>query len=171
MMNIVNLYSLNIGEGTVDGIDNKLLLKHCLSHQKTISDDETDTHSEDTIIPMSDEVKKIIQKVCDDLGYEVKLHSFWAHIHELNQSTNLHNHATARDLVGGPEISCVYYVSVPKGSGKLVFQYLENKYEEKRYFVNPQEGKYYIFPSTLDHFVTRNNSKENRVSISFNFRR
>ena len=33
------------------------------------------------------------------------------------------------------------------------------------YSLNIGEG------TVLDHFVTRNNSKENRVSISFNFRR
>ena len=28
-----------------------------------------------------------------------------------------------------------------------------------------------MFPSYLDHFVTRNNSEEKRISISFNFER
>lgn len=170
-MNIINLYSLDIGEGWIDNANNQYLLNHCLSYSQKISKDETDTHSEDTMISLNEEIQKIIDGISKDLGYTVKLHSFWAHIHEKNQSTNVHNHATARDLNNGPEISCVYYVKVPNGSGKLVFQYVENKYEEKRYYVNPEEGKYFVFPSTLDHFVTRNNSNEKRVSISFNFKR
>ena len=35
----------------------------------------------------------------------------------------------------------------------------------------PKKGRYYMFPSYLDHFVTRNNSEEKRISISFNFER
>ena len=34
-----------------------------------------------------------------------------------------------------------------------------------------KKGTYFMFPSYLDHFVTRNMSEEKRISLSFNFKK
>jgi uncharacterized protein (TIGR02466 family) len=95
---------------------------------------------------------------------DIKCENYWAHIHEKNMSTNTHNH-------GDFYVSSVLYLSVPKGSGDLVFIPKIDYRDDYAYFkiCEPIEGYYYLFPSYLDHYVTRNKSEEKRISISFNF--
>ena len=38
-----------------------------------------------------------------------------------------------------------------------------------RFQVTPMVGQYFLFPSWLEHFVTRNYSDDYRISISFNW--
>tara|TARA_B100001996_G_scaffold340660_1_gene294296 strand:+ start:69 stop:689 length:621 start_codon:yes stop_codon:yes gene_type:complete len=40
----------------------------------------------------------------------------------------------------------------------------------KSFNINPQEGELVIFPSNLEHSVDINNSKEERISVSFNLK-
>ena len=92
-------------------------------------------------------------------------------MHEKNESTNTHDHVDCFDIKNSPDYSMVFYVQVPKDSGKIVFQWPTNKYNQyKRWWYPPSVGHYLIFPSTLDHFVTKNNSKDHRIAISFNFK-
>ena len=69
-----------------------------------------------------------------------------------------------------PDISGVYYVQVPENSGKLVFEYNINQYQTKRFWVEPIVGNFFLFPSTLNHFVTKNMGDDLRISISFNLK-
>ena len=80
-------------------------------------------------------------------------------------------------------VSAVYYVDVPKDSGRLVF---ENPIQQHDYVmkpdiverfnginsgywnVEPETGDLIIFPSWLRHWVEPNNTDENRISIAFN---
>ena len=87
----------------------------------------------------------------------------WVHVHEKNMSTDKHNHYPL-------DISAVFYVSVPDGSGDIVFHPSHNKYHPQRNSYPPEEGVFYIFPGILDHSVTRNNSNERRISLSCNFK-
>ena len=79
-------------------------------------------------------------------------------------STTLHNHFDSY-------VSAVCYVNVPVGSGSIVFRPRLNQYDNSAYAskFEPERGVFYMFPSYLDHFVTRNLSEDLRVSISFNF--
>ena len=82
------------------------------------------------------------------------------------QSDNMHDHYP-------DDISSVFYVSTPKGSGNIVFY--PNWFTHQRYSrgdtssFTPEVGKFLIFPGTLDHAVTRNHSDEPRISLVFNF--
>ena len=95
---------------------------------------------------------------------DIVIGNYWGHIHEKNMSTTLHNHFDSY-------VSAVCYVNVPVGSGSIVFRPRLNQYDNSAYATKfqPERGIYYMFPSYLDHFVTRNLSDDLRVSISFNF--
>jgi len=164
--------------GDLNNIDNNTLKKICLKHKnfslKKRAKDETDTLSEDCTIPYHKELKKVIEKLIsmykDKFKINLKLDQFWGHIHEKNHSTNLHNHVNPSNLENSAVISGVYYVYIPKKSGKIVFDYNINQYETRRYWFQPVTGRYLLFPSYLNHFVTRNLDNEERISISFNFK-
>ena len=105
-----------------------------------------------------------------------KLANMWININPRGGSNGVHQHP-------GSFISGVYYVQVPKNSGKLVFKHPAVNYE---YHINshnvfewnlqnaatgiivPQVGKLIVFPSYAGHYVQPNESDEDRISIAFN---
>lgn len=126
------------------------------------------SRNEDTLCPENEFVDAIIDEMKADFksatGKDIECIGYWGHIHEHNMSTNTHNH-------GNAYVSAVLYLSVPEGSGSLVFVPRLNQYDSSMYKSSmlPEKGSYYMFPGYLDHYVTRNQSQEKRVSISFNF--
>jgi uncharacterized protein (TIGR02466 family) len=83
------------------------------------------------------------------------------------------------------DLSSVLFVKIPeklkeenkkfpgagKGPGSLSFSYGESQdysMAQKHFF--PEEGDFFMFPATLVHFVCPFMSKEERISISANFR-
>ena len=127
-----------------------------------------DTSFEDSVCPPNQFVDEIISEMITDFKAateeDIVIANYWGHIHEKNMSTTLHNHFDSY-------VSAVCYVSVPVGSGSIVFRPRLNQYDNSAYAskFEPERGVYYMFPSYLDHFVTRNLSEDLRVSISFNF--
>jgi len=127
-----------------------------------------DTSFEDSVCPPNQFVDEIIIEMITDFkaatGEDIVIANYWGHIHEKNMSTTLHNHFDSY-------VSAVCYVNVPVGSGSIVFRPRLNQYDNSAYAskFEPERGVYYMFPSYLDHFVTRNLSEDLRVSISFNF--
>ena len=58
----------------------------------------------------------------------------------------------------------MFYLQIPKNSGNLNF-----KSERSEIFeLKPKTGKLVLFPSKLNHFVTKNKSDEQRISLAFN---
>ena len=106
--------------------------------------------------------------------------SAWVNINPPNSFNTKHSHPDC-NLAG------VLWIKTPKDCGNIVFQspfnfqtykevesYTEdfksqNKYFDK-YFFNPIEGRIMVFPSHLLHEVNPNESKEDRISVSFNIR-
>ena len=127
-----------------------------------------DTSFEDSVCPPNQFVDEIITEMITDFkaatGEDIVIANYWGHIHEKNMSTTLHNHFDSY-------VSAVCYVNVPVGSGSIVFRPRLNQYDNSAYAskFEPERGVFYMFPSYLDHFVTRNLSEDLRVSISFNF--
>ena len=164
--------------GKLPVINNNIIKQHCLSYEKQITRergfDITDTLSEDTDIPEHKEVNKmlslIIKELKDKYNKNYYVDEFWGHIHEKNHSTNLHHHINVNSLINSPILSGVYYVTAPKECGVITFQYPINQYLDKTYWIKPEPGLFILFPSSLPHYVTRNNSEEKRISISFNFK-
>ena len=133
-----------------------------------LSNSIDDTSFEDSVCPPNQFVDEIISEMITDFkaatGEDIFIANYWGHIHEKNMSTTLHNHFDSY-------VSAVCYVNVPVGSGSIVFRPRLNQYDNSAYAskFEPERGVFYMFPSYLDHFVTRNLSENLRVSISFNF--
>ena len=81
----------------------------------------------------------------------------WINVYEKGnyQESHAHNHS----LFAGS-----YYVSAPEGSGALV---LEGEGETEK-FITPLEGMLVFFEGEMPHRVEKNQSSENRISLSFN---
>jgi len=108
------------------------------------------------------------------LPKELRLHNLWYNVNGLGSFNRPHSHP-------GGVISGVYYVSIPKNSGSIVFLnkdldtfYQEsiknyNEYNSSTWKIDPEENKCVLFPSYLKHYVEPNLNKKERISISFNY--
>ena len=164
------IFKLDVIEGksnvNLDELSNLLLD----NYDRKGSLNPADSRYEDSYCPSSPLVDQVAEEVKESFkkysGLHIDTAAYWGHIHEQNMSTNSHDHLDA-------DVSSVLYVSVPEGSGNIVFKPKVNRSDPDflaRSFP-PREGTYYIFPSYLEHYVTRNHSIKKRISISFNFNR
>jgi uncharacterized protein (TIGR02466 family) len=118
-------------------------------------------------------------KFVKSLSYNIKTlksNDFWFNCGDKNTFQEFHRHPYSH-------ISGVYYISVPKDSGNIVFkQNNENmfelpidkiqnktKYNTERPKIMPEENKLILFKSDLEHMVEINKSNDLRISMSFNF--
>ena len=159
----IDIIKANISQN-LDSLE-KLLLDN---YSNKWSDYSTDTRNEDSYCPPSPIVDDVIEEMTS-VFYQVTnekivAKQYWGHIHEKNMSTREHNHLNY-------SVSSVLYVSVPEGSGDLDFRpKLNHRYHSwGATTIKPEKGFYYIFPAYLDHYVTRNQSDNNRISFSINF--
>lgn len=119
---------------------------------------------------LESEVKKAVQFVLEterinniELEYE-----YWININSENNYNVLHNHSNIL-------ISAVYYPFVPQDCAvNLVFVRTDGgsyfKLSENINFpVLCRTGMLVVFSPHLFHYVTANNSKQDRISIAFNF--
>ena len=138
-----------------------------------MSKDVTDTRFEDFTFLSTSEFELLINKIKEDyfkkFNKKIKLLDYWSQIHLPNQSTTLHDHLIRENMSTSPTFSGVYYLQCDAKSGYFVFQHLTDDVTMSRWKIKPEVGKFIIFPSYIPHFVTRNYSKKNRISISFNF--
>jgi uncharacterized protein (TIGR02466 family) len=110
-----------------------------------------------------------------NLKKDLKLGNIWVNINRYKDSNLSHTHPFSI-------ISGVFYIKALKNSGNLVFinphpiqNYLEtnningfNKFNSQVWSIPPEENILYLFPSWLEHRVSMNLSKEERISVSFN---
>ena len=168
MAKLNTIATVNVIEGEID-VDLDQLSKILLdNYSNRISSDPSSTFYEDSTCPPNPIVDHIIDQMIKDFyditGERIVINDYWGHIHEKGMSTNTHNHDLAY-------ASGVFYVAVPKGSGSICFRPNLNRSNINAYLTSfpPKEGKYYIFPGYLDHYVTRNGSDQKRIAVSFNF--
>ena len=83
---------------------------------------------------------------------------FWFNIAEQGEKTGVHDHAKLASVSG-----VVYIKSVPL-AGDLFFR----KEGRSDLCIKPEDGKMVLFPSYLKHGVHVNQSKQRRISLSFN---
>lgn len=126
------------------------------------------------------DLKKALLKECEFYCTEVQNYLYdslfittsWFNRNTPGTSHHLHRHPNS--IVSG-----VFYVKAPKGGGDLVFARNTEMLAPNRKemlsghasdfsAVEPEDNLLLLFPSYLNHFVTPNNSSENRISISFN---
>ena len=167
------VYQLPILIGKLEkNIDNKKLTLEAMNASKNrVSEDPLDIRFEDSSLPMTRELHHLVNTITESYqnyvkGYSLSLRSYWALIQEKNMSCNLHGHGN-----DGCDLSAVYYPCDNASACKLVFQWETDFVNVNRHWFEPTQGVYYLFPSYLKHWVTRNLTEKPRVSISFNFKR
>jgi len=142
-----------------------------------IENNPKDSH-EDTPFAMSDGLKFIFDNIKTGVeslvsGKEVQKIEYWSHLHEKNMSTQDHAHFDIEAVRKNEDwLSGLFYLKVPKGAGKLVFLFSTSPFHEGMFDIFreyiPKNDWFLIFPTWLIHRVTRNESEDHRVSISFN---
>ena len=127
--------------------------------------EQFESADDETYCPKSTIVDELIEEIQSEFehatGLVLEHVDHWVHIHHHNMSTDLHNHYPY-------DVSGVFYLTVPEGSGSIVFLPSDNKYHPRRIPYPPKEGMFLLFPAVLDHTVTRHQSNDKRISISFN---
>jgi len=109
------------------------------------------------------------------LNCNISVSSSWFNFYKQYDYQEMHNHLPDHD-----DISAVYFLKSPKGSGNLVFNSHEpvgknifnqdNPYTWKTFEVPPKEGLLVIFKSNMFHQVKQNKSKDTRISFAYNFK-
>jgi uncharacterized protein (TIGR02466 family) len=143
------------------------------------SDHEFYFKFKDLISQITDEVNIF----CQTIGYSnltLKVANLWANINCPGSYNHHHTHT-------GSIFSSVFYVDVPLNSGNIMFSnpygnikdaYLGNLHEVEvvlnsftsSAFTLPPENNYLlVFPSWQEHWVNRNLSEFDRISIAINF--
>jgi len=165
------LYQFGYFHGMVPDIDNEQLAEIIVDHGRRESKDVADTTHEDFDFPDNEQFRKLIAYIKKEFNYinperRLVLKNYWANVQEKRESSTLHDHYDPCEKLS---LSGVYYVQLLEGAGNLVFNIPENQYNKIRFQITPMVGQYFLFPSWLEHFVTRNYSDDYRISISFNW--
>ena len=171
-VDLINLDRIDLVKGR-SNVDlnqlSKLLLDNYSNHKElfNLSDRLLANRYEDSYCPPCSLVDSIIEEMRMDFYAATKenivVTNYWSHIHQKDMSTITHNHIPSY-------VSSVLYVKIPENAGHIVFNTRSNPYSTpKGSKFEPEEGVYYMFPSFLDHYVTRNMSDDTRISLSFNF--
>ena len=120
-----------------------------------------------------DEVAKFVPVLNENDFQSFKIYS-WVNVNKKGNSNRRHSHFTSDTLISG-----VYYVKVPKDSGRIRFYDPRpniNTAPDMKYYndgntyhwFTPIENTLIMFPAWLEHDVEPNQSQEERISISFN---
>jgi len=128
--------------------------------------------------PAQDLVTLIVSKFNNVLAekdlYQIKLHNYWININYQHCYNTKHRHP-------GCQYSGVIYLKVPDDTNSPITFHRDASHDDYHLSNNkmgpylryassyqPQKGLCLIFPGYIDHDVAANQSKEERISISFN---
>ena len=139
----------------------------------------TDMQNKPEYKPLVDELFKMVHKVFEEecLDKQPVLGNMWANINPSGGYNKPHVHPNS--LFSG-----VYYVKTPPNCGRLICQDPRPgiqtvmptrksveipKYLWRDVHLQPHENRVVMFPAWLWHSVEPNQSKDMRISVSFNF--
>jgi len=111
-----------------------------------------------------------------DCQLDIKVKNAWLNINNKGNKNRPHVHPCS-------EFACVYYLKTPQDCGNLVL--LKNSTYRMdgiadlpaketnvlncdSFFIQPEENRFVMFPGYVEHLVEKNNSNEDRISLSFN---
>ena len=113
------------------------------------------------IIPELNAIQNaVIEYAADilDLNKNSLKSGLWFNAMQPGNTTSVHSHDDDDEL-----LSAVYYIVAPDDSGKLILHH-----EQFTTQVTPAAGMFVFFPPDISHEVSRNNSKETRLSLGIN---
>jgi len=139
----------------------------------------TDMHQVPVFKPLVDELFKMQNEIFKEewLDGTPTMGNMWANINPPGGMNRPHIHPNSH-------FSGVYYIKAPKDCGQIVFNdprtlshmIMPTRIKEtppshlwREVRVDPLEGRMIMFPSWLWHSVDPNESKDIRISVSFNF--
>ena len=102
-------------------------------------------------------------------NYITKLCNWWFMINNKGNWNSPHSH-------GHTDIAAIFYVKVPENSGKLVLKrtdgahYIDMYNSTSTLEIAPQEGRLYLFPAHILHWVEPSQSDEERICITSNIK-
>jgi len=188
-MQVETLYKCEYITGKLETIDIQSITDMVLEKyhaNKTMSKHAASIRNEDIRIEFNSEIQKLARELCaawhEYSGNEIELcwnssmtdtdpnTAAWAVVHSRGEMTNLHSHETPTNYEEGAHVSAAFWVQCPKDSGNFVFQYKPNPYIVEQHDIEPLQGHYAMFDSTMPHFVTKNCTDELRIVISMNFK-
>jgi len=119
-----------------------------------------------------DDVESFSQDVLanKNIGGQIDELYFWININKEYNYNVIHNH-------GRSDLIAIYYLKVPVNSGNFVVlrndgSHYSNLYENRKDMLElnlePEEGRLYLLPGHLWHYVEASRGDQDRVSISFN---
>ena len=156
------LFSISYDIIDIDGVDNEILSKEILSNKdKRLDSNPLQSRYEDTELLKTKSSEKLMSKI-DDVILKIDTHFYnhdiWAHIIEPKQSTMYHDHKTEKD-----GLSFVYYVTYPKDSGNLIFDF---DVLGKRVYksIEPKVGQLTIWPAGFTHNHRGNPPLEGQIT-------
>jgi uncharacterized protein (TIGR02466 family) len=111
-------------------------------------------------------LNKVANEILKDQGHRpVEVKEMWANVNGRHCCNGAHIHSGI--------LSGVFYLQVPKDSGRLVLinpavRSDGRSLRESNYPIQPEKLACILFPSWLEHYVEPNLSDEVRISLSFN---
>jgi hypothetical protein len=111
-----------------------------------------------SFIPLISQINSIGTK----LNSNLKLVDLWGNIAPPLTQDNIHHHKTNQNQISG-----VLYLQTPQNSGNIVF--VNPMDANIKSFYTPNPKSIVFFNSSLLHYVEINRSKEDRISIAFDF--
>lgn len=195
-MNLIQIFSTPIWESSFQSFEEnkQIFVDRCLDIQKEqknldVTNLKTNNNllgfqsslnltKEEIFFPVFEFVCQIARKAVFDMQLvdsDVYLTSAWINI-------NSNKFAILCEHVHYDTFSGVFYIQIPKNSGKLVIKNSsinpmwqgnalsenKNKFNSEKIKIEPTEGHIFVWPSYLEHSVEPNNHDENRISLSFN---
>jgi|TARA_R100000455_G_C6247724_1_gene105071 uncharacterized protein (TIGR02466 family) len=128
--------------------------------------------------PLNDWVMSEVQQYAGMLGYQNKPFKSnvngWFNIYEQYTYQETHDH------IGGADISVIYYLTAPEGTGNTIFYSPEpggvksvfdnnNPYTYSHYYMKPEAGTLIMFKSNVKHGVQQNKTNKQKISLAYNF--
>ena len=185
---ISDIFKTSIYTSVFDHLDNEAMVKHCIDYKRdnpSVEISNDGGYQSEALsgihLPLNELFKDIdytCNAYCQRLGMKMptKIDNLWININPPGSYNIEHRHPLS--LISG-----VFYLSVPKDSGGLVFTNPIDKfdmffgknvvdnytpYNSACHEFKPVNNELVLFPSFLSHRVMTNKSDENRISLAFN---
>ena len=184
------IFITSIYAGEVESVDNDEILEevsvirrkdpgrkmpqHTGWHSNAISVEDVEQTTQ--ILKVVKEIYAAASKVSESMNYgrDLSFNACWINVNNPGNFNEQHRHP-------GTHLSAVYYIKALPNSGNISFirdgrveDYLpfnpnNTPYNAPRVSEEVVTGKFFIFPSYLDHKVDPNFSNDERISMAFNF--